>query len=244
MAFEDYLRHRATLITLGNATQQFARRLAPRLPRNNVDEFAGALRDVLPGFITEFGSAAGALGVAYYNDLRTKSRVAGRFIPTIAPLQEEDATQTAVSFLAKTFVDNAGALGPITTNLEQELQRSVIGVERRTIYRNAINDQGVTLYQRVAGADACEFCAMVAFEPELTREYPEKYHRSCYCTVEPVFRGQQAIRPDYYDQFGDEYFSAVSSLPPNQRSTEDILSVVRKKRLEENKEADARSANT
>ena len=242
MSYEDFLRHRAGLITLGNAVQQYSRRLAPTLPLDSVDNFAGALRDVLPGFINEFGSASGALGVAYYADQRAQARVAGRFIPTIAPLEIQKNTNTAVSFLAKTYVDNQGAIGPIARNLGEELQRSVIGVERRTIYRNATNDSAVTQYQRVAGADACEFCSMVAFEPRLSREYPEQYHRNCYCTVEPVFRGQQAIRPEYYDTFGDEYYEAVSKLGPNQRSTEEILSQVRKDRLQANKEANARMA--
>lgn len=242
MAYEDYLEHRRNLTNLGNLVRRYSNRLVPQLPRGSVDNFAGALRETLPGVISEFGAVAGTIGVEYYNDLRIKSGVAGRFIPQIASFDANAATNTAVSFLAKTFVNKEGNLQDLSTNLGDELQRSVTNIERDTIYRNSLNDQGVTLYQRVAAADACEFCAMVAFEPELTRDYPTEYHRNCFCTVEPVFRGQTAIRPEYYDQFGDEYYEAVGKLGVFDRSTENILREVRQMRTAEDVAADNRLA--
>tara|TARA_R110000868_G_scaffold109169_1_gene297237 strand:+ start:876 stop:1610 length:735 start_codon:yes stop_codon:yes gene_type:complete len=242
MAYEDYLQHRKSLIDLGTVVRSYATRLVPALPRDSVDNFAGALRDTLPGFITEFGSVAGSIGVDYYSSLRSKSGVAGRFIPTIAPLNASAAANTAVSFLAKTFVDKSGNITNLQTNLGDELQRSVVGIERDTIFTNSINDTAVTLYQRVASADSCEFCSMVAFDPELTREYPTQYHRNCFCTVEPVFRGQSAIRPDYYDGFSEQYYQAVGQLDPLDRSTENILAKVREIRTSEDVAADLRAA--
>jgi hypothetical protein len=242
MAYDDYLAHRKSLIDLSAVVRQYSDRLVPRLPRSSVDDFAGSLRDTLPAFINELGAVAGSLGVNYYSTLRAKSKVAGTFIPKIAPFDTSAATNTAVSFLAKSFVEKNGSLGTLQTNLGDELQRSVVGIERDTIFSNATRDSGVTLYQRVAAADSCEFCSMVAFDPNLTKEYPTEYHRNCFCTVEPVFRGQDAIRPSYYNEFENQYDQAVGQLDPLDRSTANILSKVREIRTGEDVAANLRAA--
>jgi hypothetical protein len=240
MTFANYLEHKERITILTRSLKDYSNRLVDVLPKDSVDNFAGALRDTLPALITEFGAAAGAIGITYYSDIRAASRVAGSFVPQMAPIEASNNTNTAVSFLAKTFVDSNGNNGLLRTNLGDELQRSVIGVERRTMVDNSVRDSGVTLYQRVASADACEFCSMVAFDPNLTKEFPKSYHRNCFCTVEPVFRGAKAITPDYYQGFGEQYREATSRLGPNDRSTQNILAEVRLIRGAEDAAADAR----
>jgi hypothetical protein len=43
-----------------------------------------------------------------------------------------------------------------------------------------------------------------------TSSYAARFHANCHCTIQPLFKGEKPVRPDYYDAFEDEYDVATS----------------------------------
>lgn len=95
------------------------------------------------------------------------------------------------------------------------MTRAVASYNRDTILYNAGLDDAVVGVQRVAEPNACAFCAMVAFssgtwhahESRVT-SYAVDFHNNCKCSIETLYEGDQPLRPDYYDQFQQEYEDA------------------------------------
>jgi hypothetical protein len=95
------------------------------------------------------------------------------------------------------------------------MTRAVGSYNRDTILYNAGLDDAVVTVQRVAEADACAFCALMAFSSTRsasgqsldvrTTQYAVDFHARCRCSIETLYEGDDPIRPPYYDQFEEEY---------------------------------------
>lgn len=94
--------------------------------------------------------------------------------------------------------------------VRNSLTRAVGSYHRDTIIYNAGLDDAVVAVQRVAEPNACEFCRLVAFQSWRGREsrlssYAIDFHDNCHCSIETIYEGDQPIRPDYYDEFEQQY---------------------------------------
>lgn len=97
------------------------------------------------------------------------------------------------------------------------MTRAVASYNRDTILYNAAIDDAVVGVQRVAEPTACAFCAMVAFgsgvmygRESRVSSYAIDFHNNCHCSIETLYIGDNPIRPDYYDQFEQEYIDSYS----------------------------------
>jgi hypothetical protein len=111
--------------------------------------------------------------------------------------------------------------------MNNAITREVASYHRDTVLFNAALDPYVSRVQRVAQATACEFCRLMALGSTNGRvrvsSYAVKFHDHCHCTIQPLFDGEDPIRPDYYDEFESEYTQAKSEWNGNNAGTKQTL---------------------
>ena len=114
--------------------------------------------------------------------------------------------------------------------MNNALTREVASYHRDTILFNAALDENVSRVQRVAQANACAFCRMMALGSTdgkvRTSTYAAKFHDHCHCTIQPLFAGEEPVRPDYYDEFEKQYKQA--RMDSGDGSADDIVRQMRK----------------
>ena len=116
-----------------------------------------------------------------------------------------------VNYAMATFSKNGfDAMKPSLTN---SLTRALASYQRDTVLYNSALDRDVYKVQRVARPNACSFCRVVAFESYRgsdvrTADYAIDFHDNCHCTIETLYLGDQPIRPDYYENFEQQYIEA------------------------------------
>lgn len=102
---------------------------------------------------------------------------------------------------------------PSVSAMNNALTREVAMFHRDTVLFNSALDPFVSKVQRVAQASACEFCRLMALGSTRgtvrTTDYAAKFHDNCHCTIQPLYDGEEPIRPDYYDDFEKQYESAT-----------------------------------
>jgi hypothetical protein len=111
--------------------------------------------------------------------------------------------------------------------MNNAITREVASYHRDTVLFNAALDPYVSRVQRVAQATACEFCRLMALGSTNGRvrvsSYAVKFHDHCHCTIQPLFDGEDPIRPDYYDEFESEYTQAKSEWNGSNAGTKQTL---------------------
>ncbi|HET7666550.1 MAG TPA: hypothetical protein VFK56_10870 [Mycobacterium sp.] len=145
-----------------------------------------ALHDILPALIATYGAAAATLAADWYDELRDKVGVGGRFraIPADIP----DAGAHALVGWAAT---EAKDYSSFQTLIVGGMQRRIANFSRGTITGSAIADPKATGWQRT-GSGECAFCSMLiargAVYTEATADFAS--HDHCHCSAVPEFAGQ------------------------------------------------------
>lgn len=153
-----------------------------------------------------------------YAQARTKSAVAiakdgSKYVAQLADDYKTAAKSEAViGFAMKVRAKDGHAAGVSAMN--NAITREVASYHRDTVLFNAALDPYVSRVQRVAQANACSFCRLMALGSTngkvRTSSYAVHFHSHCHCTIQPLFQGDEPVRPDYYDQFESEYVQATS----------------------------------
>lgn len=152
-----------------------------------------ALRDLLPAIIVQYGEAGAALAADWYDDVRAKAGVAGRF--TAIPLAADDrGAQALVGWALVKAVDDAS----LQTLIEGGVQRRIADHVRGTITTSSIADPRADGWQRVGSGDSCAFCRMLigrgAVYSEATVDFAAHDHDDCAAT--PAWSGQpRPVKP-------------------------------------------------
>lgn len=194
-------------------------------------QMGGFLRSVVPGLIDRYGKVNATVALQYYDEQRlaararaeSKSRAqrlaAAKLTGQIykAKLPEFQPVQTAepiIGYGMAKFMNDG--FEPMREVLNNAMGRAVASYNRDTLLYNASLDDAVITVQRVAEPNACAFCALMAFSSTRsaagqsmdvrTTSYAVDFHDNCNCTIETIYEGDEPIRPDYYDQFEQEYF--------------------------------------
>lgn len=132
---------------------------------------------------------------------------AAQFADTYDTVSKTDAV---VNFAMKVRAKSGHA--PSVEAMNNALTREVASYHRDTVLFNSALDPYVSRVQRVAQATACEFCRLMALGSTNGKvrvsTYAAKFHSHCHCTIQPLFDGEQPVRPDYYDKFEKEYAEA------------------------------------
>lgn len=158
------------------------------------------------------------------NQNRRAERIAGAKLQSeiyVASLPKFDAIKTSEPIIgygmARFMQDGHPAMRDAVTNA---MTRAVASYNRDTILYNAGLDSAVVTVQRVAEPTACAFCALMAFSSTRSAsgqsldvrvtQYAVDFHDKCRCSIETLYEGDQPFRPDYYDQFEQEYLDSYS----------------------------------
>jgi len=158
---------------------------------------------------------------------KLKSQVYAAKLPTFDIAEK---TEPIIGWGMSRFIDEGfDAMQSAVTN---SMTRAVGSFNRDTIIYNAGLDDAVVSVQRVAEPGACSFCAMIAFgsgssggDPRIG-SYAADYHDHCHCSIETLYEGDTAIRPDYYDELEADYIEAARSVGTS--NTKELLAEMRK----------------
>lgn len=145
-----------------------------------------ALRDILPALIQTYGAAAATVAADWYDDLRDKQGVGGRFtaIPAAVP---DVGAQALVGWALATAKDVTG----FQSLIEGGTQRRIANFSRFTVMGSSVKDPRARGWRRT-GVGNCKdgFCDMLigrgAVYTEATADFPA--HDHCQCGAEPAWR--------------------------------------------------------
>lgn len=105
---------------------------------------------------------------------------------------------------------------PSVDAMNKAMTREVASYHHDTILFNSALDPFVERVQRVAQASACEFCRMMALGSTdgkvRVSTYAIKFHDHCHCTIQPLYAGEDPVRPPYYDDFEKQYKDATKEV--------------------------------
>lgn len=145
--------------------------------------------------VPDYYDAAGALAVAWYEELRDESRPTSTYVPTIIgdPATEwidREAEKFAKSIDADLETEMARMLDEFQRLAEKEVARGY----RDSILGNARTDEDAIGWSRITRPGACRFCLMLAsngvfYRSESTARFGA--HESCHCAAQPAFRNGQ-----------------------------------------------------
>lgn len=193
-------------------------------------EMGGFLRTIVPELIRKYGNVNGAAAVKYYDqqrllysrrglESRTASRAAAKktqsamYFARMAEIDHKKLAEPIVGYSMARFTE--AGFDVMRDQTVSAMTRAVGSYNRDTILYNAGLDEAVVTVQRVAEADACAFCALMAFSSTRsasgqsldvrTTQYAVDFHDRCRCSIETLYEGDTPIRPPYYDQFEQEY---------------------------------------
>lgn len=144
------------------------------------------LRDVLPDLIDTYGAAAGTLAADWYDDLREKREIPGRF--TAIPADIPDAGAQALVGWALAEVADPQDVTAFRSLIEGGTQRRIANFSRQTVMGSAVADPKARGWQRV-GAGECDFCAMLIGRGAVYSEASADFqsHDHCNCGAEPAW---------------------------------------------------------
>lgn len=185
---------------------------------------AKLVRTAMPVIVGKYGNIATNIAAIHYNEYRSI---------TAKPLglpKYSAVAKTGVDFTERiSNMMDIGIAKNVTmglSSMEGLLIASSIGIlsdyNRDTISFNAENDSGqVVKIQRVAGGNACAFCAQMAVVSagwegivydDNVISLETDYHDGCTCTSEVIYEGQAPLRPDHYDAYEGIYQDAYDTL--------------------------------
>jgi hypothetical protein len=146
-----------------------------------------ALQDVLPSLVDTYGAAAATLAADWYDELRDKLGVAGRFTAIPAAIDDPGADVLARWGVAPLFGADPD-WSAAQTLIAGGLQRRIANAARLTVTGSSVSDPKARGWRRV-GSGGCDFCSMLlgrgAVYSEATADFAA--HDHCRCGAEPVF---------------------------------------------------------
>lgn len=146
---------------------------------------------LLPLIVPAYYDAAGSLAVAWYDELRGESSPVTTYAPTIIGDPATDWIDREVEAFREAMV---GDLERETQRLLDEAirlaEKEIARGYRDTILGNVRQDADAIGWSRVARADACKLCVMLAGRGAVYREDTANFaaHTDCHCAARPEFR--------------------------------------------------------
>jgi len=218
----------------------------------DVYETGGFLRKVIPSITARYGAVQQSLALKHFLDIQELNKLENPITP-IAPKIDEVAKTAGIIDYAMSLKYNKGFESMVTT-LQNEITRATSSYNRDTISYNSALDETVVSVQRVAEAGACSFCAMMALDSysystekkglPSSESFAVDYHNLCHCSIETIYKGQELIKPDYYDKMQEEYTTAEKTLYEESLAKQAELGyATRKDFLKENPEYSTTSRN-
>lgn len=247
--YELIKRNQATMAQVTTLLERESEQVLSLAQAFDRQQIGGYLRTVVPGLIDRYGKVNAVAAMKYYDEQRNlaltgtglkdyrrgSQRIAAAKLKSqifLASLPEFDTpaiSEPIIGWGMSRFVDNG--FDAMKQAVTASMTRAVGSFNRDTIIYNAGLDEAVYKVQRVAEAKACEFCRLVAFESYRggdvrTANYAIDFHDHCHCSIETLYVGDRPIRPDYYDQFEQNYVEAAGNV--GTRNTARVLAEMRR----------------
>lgn len=145
-----------------------------------------ALRDLLPDIISVYGAAAATLAADWYDDLRDKTGVKGRFSAIPADIKDPGA-QALIGWA----ITEAQSYESLQSLVEGGVQRRIANYPRMTVTRSSVADPAARGWQRT-GVGSCAFCQMLISRGAVYSEDTVDFasHDRCQCGAAPAFGGE------------------------------------------------------
>lgn len=143
-----------------------------------------ALLEVAPAIADRHGRVMAAGSAEWYEQAR-RSQVGGTYAARTAPLPDPDVVRRNVLYAAGAlFV--ADRVSPFQS-LAGSLERHVMDVGRDTIKTNVDQDRRAAGWHRIARADGCDFCVMLASRGSVYKKQTADFasHDNCRCQCAP-----------------------------------------------------------
>lgn len=146
-----------------------------------------ALMEILPDLVETYSLAAGSLAADYYDDVRERASVKGRFA-AIVPEPGDTDTRSLVAWALQEATDDAS----FRTLVEGGFQKRISNGARNVVTTSSIADPHARGWMRI-GAGECNFCAMLvargAVYTEATVDFAAHDHDKCQAA--PSFNPDQ-----------------------------------------------------
>lgn len=242
--YDAIRRNQATMRQVNTLIERESTQVLSLAEQFGQQEMGGYLRTVIPGLLDRYGNVNATAAMAYYDEQRLNARLrldmsnrradrlaakklqAQLYVARLAPVDSQALAEPIIGTGMKALMSDG--FGAMRDQVNNALTRAVASYNRDTILYNASLDESVVTVQRVAEANACAFCALMAFSSTQsasgapldvrTTSYAVDFHNNCHCSLETLYEGDTPIRPDYYDQFEQEYLDA-----PFKDNVKDIL---------------------
>lgn len=153
-------------------------------------EARDVLLDEFPALVRSYAEVGGTYSADWYDEVRSEAQASGQYRATVSGIpNDEQAQATARWAVGQLFAEQAEAF---LRDLSYGATRLVQQPTRSTIIDSAFADPASGAFVRVARADACSFCLMLAsrgavYASQATAGARDRYHTNCQCRAEPVF---------------------------------------------------------
>lgn len=199
-------RDKQLLANVQTLTEASVLRVVPDLERMNRQEAGGVVRSIARGSIARFGTAASQSARISYGDMREAASAVGRYVAIGLTLESPEVSESLIGGVMANIAE--GKTQEARSLLSNGLGKIVADIYRQTIVENIQRDSFATGFQRIASPGACAFCALATQNRYTSFPASGGYHNNCQCSTVPIFRGQDAYKPGWFDTFEEEYFQA------------------------------------
>lgn len=247
--YELVKRNQATLQQVNALLERESNQVLSLAQQFDRQQLGGYLRSVVPGLVDRYGNVNAVAAMKYYDEQRNlaltgtglrdyrrgSQRIAAAklksqiFTASLPQFDTPAISEPIIGWGMSQFVDNG--FDAMKQAVTSSMTRAVGSFNRDTILYNAGLDEAVYKVQRVAEPGACEFCRLVAFQSYRgsdvrTANYAIDFHDHCHCSIETLYVGDRPIRPDYYDEFEQNYVEAAGNV--GTRDAKSVLAEMRR----------------
>lgn len=151
--------------------------------------FRDTLADVLQSLVLIYADAAASLGADWYDELRDKAEVRGRFQAIVATLPDVGRTQSLAGWAVEPLFGATPNAATALTRAAGGLQKIVLDADRATVTGSSIADPQARGWQR-EGVGECRFCRMLIGRGAVYTEASVDFrsHDNCHCVGVPAFQ--------------------------------------------------------
>lgn len=174
-----------------------------------------------------YGQACAKAALEFYLEMRDLNPVMDDFIPQV---------YTEVLNNAPTILSISEANSNPTQFLQAHASKWSRQQAASTIYENAARDPRKPRCARVAHANACEFCRMLAslgfwYTSEKTAYNAERLHDNCHCSIVVEFSSSPELEGYDWQPFYKEYEQARGAIDSPEYSTDRNIIISRMGKL-------------
>lgn len=151
-----------------------------------------AIATILNELIETYGAASATLASDWYDDVRDRIGVDGRF--SAVPMDSRTGSAGLIDWALTTATTD----DTFRTLLAGGVQQRIANASRYTVIGSTLRDPSADGWQRVTDGDSCAFCSMLAGRGAVYSEAGADFasHIKCGCEAVPAFGGKpRTVRP-------------------------------------------------